>query len=59
MAEHRTREANSGEERPALPASSWAVLGLLSFGEELSGYDLKKWADRSLRFTGRQDGPTG
>lgn len=36
--------------RPALPATSWAVLGLLSFGEELSGYDLKKWSDRSLRF---------
>lgn len=26
------------------------MLGLLSFGEELSGYDLKKWSDRSLRF---------
>ncbi|EST36558.1 PadR family transcriptional regulator [Streptomyces roseochromogenus] len=37
-------------ERPGLPATSWAVLGLLSFGEELSGYDLKKWADWSLRF---------
>lgn len=36
--------------RPALPATSWAVLGLLSFGEELSGYDLKKWSDWSLRF---------
>ncbi|MCR8573718.1 PadR family transcriptional regulator [Streptomyces sp. Isolate_219] len=36
-------------ERPALPATSWAVLGLLSFGEELSGYDLKKWSDWSLR----------
>ncbi|WP_079404675.1 PadR family transcriptional regulator [Streptomyces sp. 3211] len=36
--------------RRALPATSWAVLGLLSFGEELSGYDLKKWSDRSLRF---------
>ncbi|MEV7794305.1 PadR family transcriptional regulator [Streptomyces sp. NPDC087512] len=36
--------------RPPLPATSWAVLGLLSFGEELSGYDLKKWADWSLRF---------
>ncbi|WP_037637518.1 PadR family transcriptional regulator [Streptomyces flavochromogenes] len=33
---------------PALPATSWAVLGLLSFGRELSGYDLKKWSDRSL-----------
>ncbi|MEU5208562.1 PadR family transcriptional regulator [Streptomyces sp. NPDC020742] len=36
-------------ERPALPATGWAVLGLLSFGEELSGYDLKKRSDRSLR----------
>ncbi|MFD9338972.1 PadR family transcriptional regulator [Streptomyces sp. NPDC060028] len=36
--------------RHTLPATGWAVLGLLSFGEELSGYDLKKWADRSLRF---------
>ncbi|MER6095539.1 helix-turn-helix transcriptional regulator [Streptomyces sp. NPDC001728] len=33
---------------PALPATSWTVLGLLSFGRELSGYDLKKWSDRSL-----------
>ncbi|HET7654174.1 MAG TPA: PadR family transcriptional regulator [Acidimicrobiales bacterium] len=30
--------------------TAWAVLGLLSFGRELSGYDLKKWADNSLRF---------
>ncbi|WP_438817568.1 PadR family transcriptional regulator [Streptomyces finlayi] len=39
-----------GDDLPALPATSWAVLGLLSFGEELSGYDLKKWSDWSLRF---------
>ncbi len=31
-------------------ATANAVLGLLSFGQELSGYDLKKWADHSLRF---------
>jgi DNA-binding PadR family transcriptional regulator len=31
-------------------ATAWAVLGLLSFGRELSGYDVKKWADASLRF---------
>ncbi|MGD3110716.1 PadR family transcriptional regulator [Streptomyces sp. YGL11-2] len=43
--------AQAGDaEHPALPATSWAVLGLLSFGEELSGYDLKKWSDWSLRF---------
>lgn len=35
---------------PDLPPTSWAVLGLLSFGTELSGYDVKKWADASLRF---------
>jgi DNA-binding PadR family transcriptional regulator len=35
---------------PDLPPTAWAVLGLLSFGRELSGYDLKKWADTSLRF---------
>ncbi|MET7517730.1 PadR family transcriptional regulator [Streptomyces sp. NPDC005373] len=33
-----------------LPPTSWAVLGLLSFGSELSGYDIKKWADASLQF---------
>ncbi|MGI5164109.1 PadR family transcriptional regulator [Spirillospora sp. CA-253888] len=40
----------SGPALPELPPTSWAVLGLLSFGEELSGYDLKKWADWSLKF---------
>ncbi|HEY6623591.1 MAG TPA: PadR family transcriptional regulator [Acidimicrobiales bacterium] len=31
-----------------LSGTANAVLGLLSFGSELSGYDLKKWADHSL-----------
>ncbi|MGH2586426.1 MAG: PadR family transcriptional regulator [Dehalococcoidia bacterium] len=35
--------------RDELPATSYAVLGLLSFAEELSGYDVRQWA-RSLRF---------
>jgi DNA-binding PadR family transcriptional regulator len=39
----------TGQPRP-LPATAWAVLGLLSFDQELSGYDLKKWADNSLGF---------
>lgn len=34
----------------SLPATSWAVLGMLSFGEELTGNDLKKWADWSIGF---------
>ncbi|MGI5500102.1 PadR family transcriptional regulator [Lentzea sp. CA-135723] len=29
---------------PALPATAYAVLGLLSFGQEVTGYDLRKWA---------------
>lgn len=37
-------------EFPALPATAWAVLGTLSFGEELSGYDIKTWADWSLDY---------
>jgi DNA-binding PadR family transcriptional regulator len=33
-----------------LPSTAYAVLGLLSGDHELSGYDLKKWADNSLHF---------
>lgn len=40
----------SDDAAPTLPPTGWAVLGLLSFGEELSGYDLKRWADWSLKF---------
>ncbi|NRQ34349.1 PadR family transcriptional regulator [Nonomuraea sp. NN258] len=35
---------------PRLPATSWAVLGILSFEAELSGYEIKRWADNILRF---------
>lgn len=41
------RRSGEGTE---LPATAWAVLGLLSFGRDLSGYDLKRWARASLRF---------
>ena len=34
-------------ERPPLPKSGYLILGLLSFGE-MSGYDLKNLADRSV-----------
>jgi DNA-binding PadR family transcriptional regulator len=33
-----------------LPPTAWAVLGLLSFPGERTGYELKKWAEASLRF---------
>ncbi len=32
-----------------MPSTAYAVLGLLSFGRELTGYDLRKWAE-NLRF---------
>lgn len=36
--------------KPALAATSWALLGLMSYGTELSGYDIRKWIDWSMRF---------
>ena len=38
----------SQQKSTKLSGTANAVLGLLSFGTELSGYDLKKWADHSL-----------
>jgi DNA-binding PadR family transcriptional regulator len=32
----------------AVPATGWALLGLLSFGRELTGYELRQWAGNSL-----------
>ncbi|MFD4351749.1 PadR family transcriptional regulator [Nocardia sp. NPDC058519] len=42
--------ATSDPDVPNLPPTSWAVLAMLSYEEEVSGYDLKKWADWSLRY---------
>src|SRR5215211_3241740 len=33
----------------AVPATGWTLLGLLSFGRELTGYELRRWAGNSLR----------
>lgn len=33
-----------------LPTTSYALLGLLSFGDDLTGYELKQRADSTLRF---------
>ena len=44
---HKTGMPPTGTEH--LPNTAYAVLGLLTFGQELSGYDLKQWAD-NLRF---------
>ena len=42
--------AVTDEELAPIPATAWAVLGILSFGREMSGYDIKQWADAILRF---------
>jgi DNA-binding PadR family transcriptional regulator len=34
--------------RAALPATSYAILGLLSYGDAMSGYDVRKMAERSI-----------
>jgi DNA-binding PadR family transcriptional regulator len=41
---------NGRDAKPNLAATSWALLGLLSYEQELSGYDIRKWIDWSLRF---------
>lgn len=48
-------EGDEGDEEALAPApeptpTGYALLGLLSFGQELSGYELKHLADSSLRF---------
>ena len=35
---------------PSLPAINWALLGMLSYERELSGYDIRKWIHWSMRF---------
>jgi DNA-binding PadR family transcriptional regulator len=34
----------------ALPVTAYALLGLLTFGDELTGYELRQRADNTLRF---------
>lgn len=36
--------------KPALAATSWALLGMMSYETELSGYDIRKWIHWSMRF---------
>jgi DNA-binding PadR family transcriptional regulator len=38
------------QDKPNLTATSWALLGMLSYEYELSGYDIRKWIDWSMRF---------
>jgi DNA-binding PadR family transcriptional regulator len=36
--------------KPALAATSWAILAILSYEDELSGYDVKKVTEWTLRY---------
>lgn len=36
--------------KPALAATSWAILAILSYEDELSGYDVKKVTEWSIRY---------
>jgi DNA-binding PadR family transcriptional regulator len=44
MSQHRSADARD------LPVTAYALLGLLTFGDELTGYELKQRADNTLRF---------
>ena len=41
-------DETSDKVKAALAATSWALLGMMSYEEEVSGYDLKKWIDWSV-----------
>ena len=34
-----------------LPVTAYAILGLLTFGDELTGYEIKQRADMTLQFS--------
>ncbi|MGB3698915.1 MAG: PadR family transcriptional regulator [Gordonia sp. (in: high G+C Gram-positive bacteria)] len=50
MSVNEVESDDGAETYPSLPATSWAVLGMLTHGEALTGYDLKKWADWSIGY---------
>jgi DNA-binding PadR family transcriptional regulator len=43
-------DGSTPKAKPNLAATSWALLGMLSYEHELSGYDIRKWIDWSMRF---------
>lgn len=42
--------SRSRAEPATLPATAWAVLGMLSFEVEPTGYEIRKWSEHILRF---------
>lgn len=45
-----TEAVEDAADQPNLSPTGWALLGMLSGGNELSGYDIKKWTDWVIRF---------
>ncbi len=43
-------EGGDSADKPSLASTSWALLGILSYEHELSGYDIRKFIDWSMRF---------
>ncbi|BCO34101.1 PadR family transcriptional regulator [Mycobacterium heckeshornense] len=43
-------EGGDSADKPSLASTSWALLGMLSYEHELSGYDIRKFIDWSMRF---------
>jgi DNA-binding PadR family transcriptional regulator len=43
-------DESASKAKPNLAATSWALLGMLSYEQELSGYDIRKWIDWSMCF---------
>ncbi len=44
-----TPDASEKDDEVDLPATAFAVLGLLTFGQDLSGYELRGWSKGSFR----------
>lgn len=45
-----TEHVDGAPDGPKVSPTGWALLGLLTSGNELSGYDVKKWINWSTRF---------
>lgn len=45
-----TEAADNVRDAWSLSPTGWALLGMLSGGDELSGYDIKKWFNWTIRF---------
>lgn len=45
-----TEGAENASSGLSVSPTGWALLGLLTSGEELSGYDIKKWINWAIRF---------